>query len=84
MTPEQCRAARALLGWSQDELRTQAAVHKRTVAGLERGEAHERRDATLDKIRKALESAGVEFIEDGTDGRGAGVRFKRSSRRAKR
>ena len=38
MTPEQCRAARALLGWSQDQLAQLSQVHKSVITLFELGE----------------------------------------------
>ena len=63
LTPEQCRAARALLDWSQGDLADQAGVGIVTVRQLEAG-AHDPRRATLNVIRRALESAGVEFLDE--------------------
>ena len=74
ITPEQCRAARGLLDWSQQDLAGRAAVGIVTVRQLEAG-AHEPRRATLDVIQRAFESAGVEFIDE--NGGGSGVRLKK-------
>jgi predicted transcriptional regulator len=80
--PEQCRAARALLDWSQQDLADKAAVGVVTVRQLEAG-THEPRRATLDVIRRAFESAGVQFIDE--NGGGAGVRLRnRSEAKAKK
>jgi transcriptional regulator with XRE-family HTH domain len=80
-TPEQCRAARALLGWSQQDLANQARVGIVTVNQLENG-LSQPRPATLDVIQRALEAAGVEFIDE--NGGGPGVRFRRrTSKRTK-
>ena len=78
VTPEQCRAARGLLGWSQADLAQKAAVGIVTVRHLEAG-AHVPRRATLDVIRRSLESAGVEFIDE--NGRGPGVRLRKPLRK---
>jgi transcriptional regulator with XRE-family HTH domain len=74
VTPAQCRAARGLLGWSQHELARQAGVGIVTVHQLETGASQPRR-ATLEVIRRALESAGVEFIDE--NGGGPGVRLRK-------
>jgi transcriptional regulator with XRE-family HTH domain len=74
ITPEQCRAARGLLDWSQAELADKAAVGIVTVRQFEAG-AHEPRRATLDVIRRAFEVAGVEFIDQ--NGGGPGLRLKK-------
>lgn len=76
-TPAQCRGARAMLGWSQDQLEASAKVAKKTIADFER-EARQPYPRTLEALRAALEAAGVEFIDQ--NGSGPGVRLaKRSS-----
>ena len=74
ITAAQCRAARGLLGWSQQTLSEKAGVGVVTVRQLEAG-LHEPRRATMDVIRRAFEAAGVEFIV-GDDG-GEGVRARK-------
>jgi transcriptional regulator with XRE-family HTH domain len=69
----QCRAARALLEWSQNDLAEQAGVGIVTVHQFEAGTSQPRR-ATLDVIRRAFDRAGVQFIDE--NGGGVGVRFK--------
>ena len=61
--PEQCRAGRALLNWSQEELAKRARVAKQTLADFERG-ARSPYPGTL----AALEAAGVELIDGGAPG----------------
>ena len=78
ISPEQCRAARALLDWSQGELADKAGVGIVTVRQLEAA-AHEPRRATLDVIQRALEGAGVEFIDE--NGGGPGVRLRAPKKR---
>lgn len=73
ITAQQCRAARALLGWSQDQLATASQVAKATIANFE-AENRTPYDRTLADLQKALEAAGVEFIPQ--NGGGAGVRLK--------
>jgi len=77
-TPEQCRAARALLGWSQQDLANQARVGIVTVNQLENG-LSQPRPATLDVIQRALETAGVEFIDE--NGGGPGLRLRKRQRK---
>jgi transcriptional regulator with XRE-family HTH domain len=74
ITPAQSRAARGLLGWSQQELAGRAAVGVVTVYQLESGKSAPRR-ATLTVIRQALEAAGVIFID--ANGEGPGVRLRK-------
>ena len=74
VTAPQVRAARGLLGWSQDQLAIASSVPKRTIARLELAEGSPQR-RTLAAIRAALEAAGVEFIAE--NGGGAGVRLRK-------
>jgi transcriptional regulator with XRE-family HTH domain len=70
--PEQCRAARALLNWSQAELAERAGVAKQTLADFERG-ARSPYPRTLGDIKEALEAEGIEFMNGGSPG----VRLKK-------
>ena len=78
ISAEQCRAARGLLDWSQQELADRAGVGIVTVRQVEAGVKKPRR-ATLDVIRRAFEQAGVDFLDE--NGGGAGVRFRGRSPR---
>jgi transcriptional regulator with XRE-family HTH domain len=71
---EQCRGARAMLGWSQGQLAEAAAISKTTVVDFERGIRIPHRN-NIAAIRSALEAAGIEFIPE--NGGGAGVRLAR-------
>jgi len=77
VTPSQCRAARGLLDWSQQDLATRAEVGIVTVRQVEAG-ATEPRRATLAVLRQAFERAGVEFIDE--NGGGSGVRLRKRQR----
>src|SRR5205823_67637 len=72
----QIKAARALLAWSQEQLAAAAEVSIPTIKRLEAqdGPLGGRNETGL-KIRSALESAGVEFIEE--NGGGPGVRLRK-------
>jgi transcriptional regulator with XRE-family HTH domain len=72
MTPDQSRAARGLLDWSQAELAARSNLSESTVRDFEKG----RRIPSINNlaaIRRALEAAGVTFI----DGDQPGVRLTR-------
>ena len=73
ITPEQCRAARALLNWSQPDLAEAVGIARETIAHFERG-ARVPHPNNLSDIRAALEAAGVEFIP--ANGGGPGVRLR--------
>ena len=75
--PVQIRAARALLDWSQQELAERCAVGLATIKRIEAAGSELSGTAkTLFRIQKALEAAGVVFLEE-TDAQGPGVRLKR-------
>jgi len=70
----QLKAARALVGWSQEELASAAGVSVPTIKRLEAREGElAGRQSTADKIHHALKEAGIEFISD--NGGGPGVRL---------
>ncbi len=77
IAPEQCRAARGLLAWGQQDLADKASVGVVTVRQFETG-ANQPRRATLSAIRRAFEDAGVEFIDE--NGGGPGVRLRKTPR----
>jgi transcriptional regulator with XRE-family HTH domain len=61
----QIRAARALLGWSQDKLAQRAGIGLATLRRIEQNEGVLKGNfSTMLKIQKALEQAGVDFMED--------------------
>lgn len=76
ISSHQCRAARSLLNWTQDDLEGASGVAKKTIADFERG-ARSPRIATLKMIRDALELGGVDFVNE-TPSKGGGVRFRYS------
>lgn len=60
----QVRAARALLGWSQDDLARASGVSVATIRRLEPGAGNvEANQDTISKIAQALEDAGVHFFD---------------------
>lgn len=73
MSPATCRAGRALLHISQDQLATLSRVSKRAISGFEAGQT-ELIQANRDTLQRALEAAGVVFIDE--NGGGPGVRLR--------
>lgn len=61
---EHFRAARAWLGWTQDDLAEHSGVSKVTVRNIERG-VTDPRVTTMGALQKAFEDAGIEFLENG-------------------
>lgn len=71
MTPEQSRAARGWLAWSQAELAKRANVSLRTVQGFEKGEKAPIPN-NVAAMRRAIEAAGIRLVFD-RDGGAAGI-----------
>jgi ribosome-binding protein aMBF1 (putative translation factor) len=77
----QIKAARALLGWSQEDLAAMAGVSVPTVKRLEAADGLlGGREDTGIKLRGALERAGIEF----TNGKQPGVHLRKRGRNARR
>lgn len=77
MSPEQSRAARGWLGWSQSELARRASVSLSTIRDFET------RTRTpiannIAAMRRAIEEAGLEFVDE--DGNGVGIRLSLNPR----
>jgi transcriptional regulator with XRE-family HTH domain len=71
----QIRAARAIIDWSQLKLAEAAGVSPSIVRRFEAGAPdHVADQAAIDKMRAALEAAGIAFISK--NGGGAGVRLR--------
>ena len=62
---KQCKAARMLLDWNQEELCKRAGIAKATVGDFERG-ARNLRIETMQKVVAVLENEGIRFeVEKG-------------------
>ena len=67
ITARQCRAARALLGIDQRQLSDKASVSLPTIQRMEASDGVVRGNVdSLTKVVRALESAGIELIREGT------------------
>jgi DNA-binding XRE family transcriptional regulator len=73
ITPAQCRAARALLDWTQDELAERAEVSRGTIRGFESGQ-HMLQRSTAAAVCRALVAGGVVLVQ-ADRAAGPGVRF---------
>ena len=80
VTAAQCRAARGLLDWSQQELADRAGLGIVTIRQIEADITDPRR-ATLVVLKQAFERAGIEFIDE--NGGGAGVQIRKRKRTKK-
>jgi ribosome-binding protein aMBF1 (putative translation factor) len=76
LTSAQIRAARALIRWSAEDLARESAV---SVTTIRRAEVMDKETAMTNAndraVRRALESVGVEFIDE--NGGGPGVRLRK-------
>jgi len=70
ITARQARAARALLGWTQETLADKALVSLTALKRLESDHDLKVHESTRDQIRRALEAAGIVFL---ASDRGEGV-----------
>jgi hypothetical protein len=75
----QIRAARALIRWTAAELARAAALGLATIKRAELSQGETAMTTANDlAVRRALESAGVEFIDE--NGGGPGVRLRKRQR----
>ncbi|MCV9965696.1 helix-turn-helix domain-containing protein [Pararhizobium sp. BT-229] len=72
MNPAQCRAARALVNWTQPHLAEAAGVSPSTLRDFESGKRVPIAN-NLAAIRTALEAAGITFLDNGDVASGPGV-----------
>jgi len=77
MHGENIRAARAILGWTANDLAKAAGISYPTIQRLDatRGKVSGRYD-TIEAIRNTLEAQGIQFLESGTVALGAGVALR--------
>ncbi len=75
MTPDQCRAARGLLKWTQPYLAEVSGVGLSTINRYE-NETRPPKNAIVVRLQTTLEQAGVCFLFESRSG-GQGVRLKR-------
>ena len=78
ITGSQIRAARALLGWTTQQLSDESGVHYTTISRIEQIDGEpSTRTSTLRALRIAFERGGVIFLETGSTREGGpGVRLK--------
>ena len=82
LTGAQIRAARALVRWRAEDLARESAVGVATIRRAELAEDQTSMTAANDlAVRRALEAAGVEFIDG--NGSGPGVRLRKASGNAR-
>jgi transcriptional regulator with XRE-family HTH domain len=76
LTSAQLRAARSLIRWSAEDLARETALSVATIRRAELSDGPTSMTAANDlAVRRALELAGVEFIDE--NGGGPGVRLRK-------
>jgi hypothetical protein len=79
LTSAQIRAGRALLRWSAEDLARESTLGVTTIRRAELAEGKTSMTTANDSaVRRTLEAAGVEFIDE--NGGGPGVRLKKRTR----
>ena len=79
----QIRAARSLIRWSAEDLAGKASLSVATIRRAELTDSETSMTAANDiAVRRALEAAGVEFIDE--NGGGAGVRLRKPAKEKSR
>ena len=73
LAPEQCRAARGLLDWTQEHLAERAGVSRSTVRDFER-HRHVLHRGTESLLVRTLQEAGVMLLPPGEHGPGVRIR----------
>ena len=76
LTAAQCRAGRALIEWSQQQLSQSASIDVQTIADFEK-RFRAADETTRRRLRAALEAAGVVFVAENGGGAGARLKFSR-------
>jgi hypothetical protein len=76
LTAAQCRAARALIEWTQAQLSQSAGIDIQTIVYFER-RFRQADETTRRRLRATLEAAGVIFIAENGGGAGARLKFSR-------
>ncbi len=80
LTSAQIRAARALMRWTAEDLARESMLSVATIRRAELTESETLMTAANDlAVRRALEAAGVEFIDE--NGGGPGVRLKKPAKK---
>jgi transcriptional regulator with XRE-family HTH domain len=80
---EQLRAARALLGWSQTELAIRAGLSLPTVKRVETRQGPRVSEEARFALQRALEIAGIQFLDENGGGPGVRLRKRQQSKKAK-
>jgi len=75
LSSAQCRAARALLNWTQGDLSERTSISAVSIRAFEKG--GEMRNNNLKLLRLTFETAGIQFLEEGSAAGGPGVALRK-------
>ena len=79
LTSAQIRAARSLIRWSAEDLARESSLSVATIRRAELADGETSMTAANNHaVRRALEAAGVEFIDE--NGGGPGVRLRKPAK----
>jgi ribosome-binding protein aMBF1 (putative translation factor) len=79
LTSAQIRAARSLIRWSAEDLAKKSSLSVATIRRADLAENETSMTMANDlAVRRALEAAGIEFIDE--NGGGPGVRLRKSGK----
>ena len=68
ITGEQVKAARRLVKWTQDTLAAEVRISPSAIGAFETGQRRPS-EQHVARMKRTLEDAGVEFVEEARDGR---------------
>lgn len=74
ITSKQVKAARLFLDWEQRDLAERAGVSLPTIQRMEKLGMERSQAGNVERVQRALESGGIEFIAE--NGGGVGLRLK--------
>jgi predicted transcriptional regulator len=78
ISPKQIKAARLFLEWEQRDLAAKAGLSLPTIQRMEKLGMERSQAGNVERVQRALENGGVEFIPE--NGGGVGVRLKDRSK----
>ncbi|MGV4878698.1 helix-turn-helix domain-containing protein [Acetobacter indonesiensis] len=74
ISAKQIKAARVFLGWEQKDLAEKSGLSLPTIQRMEKLGLERSQAGNVDKVRRAMEDAGIMFIA--ANGNGPGVRLR--------
>ena len=77
ISAKQVKAARVFLSWEQRDLAQHSGLSLPTIQRMEKLGMERSQAGNVERVRLAMEAAGVEFIAE--NGGGAGVRLRKGS-----